>query len=169
MYLECPQCHSMNSESATRCACGFELTSVAQPEDSIDFAQSERDRQGIGGWLILFGTWLVIQPVVMLYEILTSRFQLVIDVLIAVLLSAIIIFNLFVAMRFLQQRRQAPKLVIALLMLTLIFAITSMVAVSLAEPGVSQEVASIGRAAIWNLIWIMYFIRSKRVKKTFIY
>lgn len=147
--------------------------------------------QGIGGWLILPTLALVISPFRMLYEMrdlfgvfdagtwaaLTaygsaSYSPLWAPVLLFELAAnlGLVIFWLLLAVMFFQRRCGAPRLYIAVILggIAVRFVdllLGGLMPVSPIEP---SDWVEIGRDSVAALIWIAYFLRSKRVRATFV-
>jgi hypothetical protein len=149
----------------------------------------------IGGWLILCAIGLVLYPVqtaVSLYtEVipalsaenwsrLTSPHSTAYHPLWAPLLIMEMVGNLcflslsvWVLVNFFKQRKFVPKLTISFLTANLIFVALDYYFIqrvlSLTNPGNMAPTINFVRTLVASIIWISYFLFSKRVKRTFIY
>lgn len=134
----------------------------------------------IGGWLILVAIGLLTSPVSILYwvfaEILPGfrvvplsevsgglRFYLGLDLVLNFLLLAYVIV---VAVLFFQRRRIVPRLIISLYVLNLLFVLLDHFVFMTASG--DQWMFGIVSGVVSALIWIPYFLISKRVRATFV-
>jgi hypothetical protein len=141
----------------------------------------------LGGWLILVAIGLFLTPVSVIYALSNShhfkmstwnafgtysygnalKAQLIFEVSGDVILMCYAIFCLIL---FLNRRDILPKFIIGYFAFALIFCIADYIFVSSAShfkvPSTYQT--SIVRATVIAAIWIPYFLRSERVKETFI-
>jgi len=133
----------------------------------------------IGGWLIVPAIGLVLSPISLLFYISSEimpaftavplsetsgefRTYLLLDLLLNLLVFA---YTIVVAVLFFKRRRVAPKLVMSLYLLNLLFIIGErFVFMSLNE---LQWIIGIINGIVPSLIWIPYFLLSKRVQATF--
>jgi hypothetical protein len=87
--------------------------------------------------------------------------------------TALIVFSVIVAIYFFQKRRIVPKLMIALLLANVFFVGTDyFVANVIPAVGSQKDVESMtefARVVIACVIWVPYFLVSKRVKATFVH
>ena len=157
-------------------------------------AVGERKREGIGGWLILVAIGLVASPVLMVVNLtqdvlpafaggawdkLTTAGSPHYHPLWAPLLitevsctTLFILFSLVILVLFFMKKRTLPLLVIIFLLANLAFAIADYL-LSMRIPLVASmpdesTPTQILRQAISCALWIPYFLRSKRVKNTFV-
>jgi hypothetical protein len=157
---------------------------------------SEKNLNGIRGWLVLILIGLVITPIriclflfqeyVALFEhgnwnMLTSSSSEFYHHLWAPLLVfesvgnlLLLILSLTVLYFFLCKSKHVPRLVIFWLMYSLIFVIidfffAEQIPLIADLPQDAQSTKEVVRSIIAALIWIPYFLISKRVKATFIY
>jgi uncharacterized protein DUF2569 len=155
----------------------------------------EKSRKGIGGWLILPLLGLIISPLRLIYMIyddlwpifspdywaeLTnpdslSYHPLWYSLLVFEVAGNLIIFLLGLAalLSFLRKSRKTPRLVIIWLLLALVFAAADTYFKGFI-PGAAEQFDNIStssdlwRTGITAVIWIPYFLASKRVKATFL-
>jgi len=129
----------------------------------------------IGGWLILPTIALFLTPFFRLFEIVDIYKAVpsltVIDALAIMVGLIYLVFNIIVLVFVVKRKRQAPSL--AKIFFSLPFILFAVMAVgAYMGPPIDQESAKSfmesGRGAFWQLIWALYFERSKRVKGTFI-
>jgi hypothetical protein len=106
--------------------------------------------EGIGGWLILPAIGVVLTPIAglagMVAALSTAPFQ-------ACLSGGLGIYGLICAVTFFQRKRNAPMLMIGL------YIANAVVGMSM-----GSGIRSVGLATVW----IAYFLRSERVKRTFV-
>jgi hypothetical protein len=150
--------------------------------------------QGLRGWLILIGIGMVLRPPVQLFHIVTNFSEsfeadtwaaltnpgaaafhpLWAPVITSELLLNlfILVFSILLAALFFQRRRSFPPLMIALIALTLVGAAADAAALEFLPPldeAVRRSTqAQVARSAVGALIWIPYFVLSKRVRATFV-
>lgn len=157
-------------------------------------AVGERKREGIGGWLILVAIGLVASPVLMVVNLtqdvlpafaggawdkLTTAGSPHYHPLWAPLLitevsctTLFILFSLVILVLFFMKKRTLPLLVIIFLLANLAFAIADYL-LSMRIPLVASmpdesTPTQIARQAVSCVIWIPYFLKSKRVRNTFV-
>lgn len=154
----------------------------------------DRHLRGIGGWLILPALGLALRPFVLLYGLagtanayfnarvwenlgnsaLTSYRPGFVPLLVFELSANTSLFALSVitAVFFFRAKRQAPRLVIALLLgfvgVLAIDDLGNRLIGNVATEKSIGEVADLIRAAIGAAVWVPYFIVSRRVKATFV-
>jgi len=145
---------------------------MSQPDGNLSYTR-------IGGWLILVAIGLVLSPVSILLFISSDilpafsavplsevsnefRFYLYLDL---ALNLSLFVYIIFVIVLFFKRRTVTPKLVISLYILNLLFILADrLVFKSINE---SQWTFGIISGVASSLIWIPYFLISKRVKATF--
>ncbi len=136
--------------------------------------------RGIGGWLIFPAIGIVISPMVSLAsvpELVEILNQLPSGTLIhgfvwaeVIVNTALAVFAVKVAFDFFRLKRQAPSNYIAFMVATVV-ALAADLFLAVQFLGVEflpEDARSITRALIASVIWIPYFIRSKRVANTFV-
>lgn len=151
--------------------------------------------QGIGGWLLLPALGLVITPISLLLQLrndvlpvlapdvwkaLTSPDSPAYHPLWAPLLAVEMIWNLgyllfgfWLGWKFFTKSRQLPKLYIIGLALTLVMQIIDLrmmmlIPAAAAEITFPESYKDVARSAVQALIWIPYFLVSRRVSNTFV-
>jgi hypothetical protein len=135
---------------------------------------------GIGGWLLLPAIGLVLSPIFILLFVNSRivpfftaaqfigvsgelRTMLILDL---VLNLAMFVYNIVIAVFFFKKRKILPKLVITLYALNLFFLLSDrFVFLTLNS---EQFTLGLVRGILSSLIWIPYFLVSKRVKETFV-
>lgn len=155
---------------------------------------TEKNLEGLGGWLILVGLGLIIGPLRMLYEYVplyvglfddgtfallstpgtadyTAYFAPLIYAEIA-LNTALVCAWLTAGVLFFTRRQLFPRLYIGILLFTPLFIVADAFAFLLVapdepvfDPATSLELM---RAVIPALIWVPYMLVSKRVRATFV-
>lgn len=144
-----------------------------QPEKNLVYTK-------IGGWLILVAIGLVLSPVSILIYVISDilpafsavpfsqvsgelRLYLYLDL---VFNLSLCVYIIYVIVLFFKRRTTAPKLVISLYILNFVFIILDrFVFKSISE---LQWTLVIIQSVASSLIWIPYFLISKRVKGTFV-
>ena len=146
---------------------------MSQPDGNLSYTR-------IGGWLILVTIGLVLSPISILLFISSDilpafsavplsqvsdefRLYLYLDL---VLNLSLFVYIIYVIVLFFKRRTAVPKLVISLYILNLLFILADrLVFKSINE---SQWTFGIISGIASSLIWIPYFLISKRVKVTFV-
>ncbi|RZL11734.1 MAG: DUF3857 domain-containing protein [Rubrivivax sp.] len=152
------------------------------------------DREaGIGGWLLLPALGVVLAPFRLVQAIaeilpsyaagpwaaLTTPGTAAYHPLWAPVLLfemgmnlALLVCSLLLLVLFFRKRSSAPRLYIGFMGLSIVVLLTDYCLVqsmSLAQHQVSaKEWSELGRNSLWGLIWMAYFLKSERVKKTFV-
>ncbi|ANY74673.1 hypothetical protein BBD41_20045 [Paenibacillus ihbetae] len=150
--------------------------------------------EGLGGWLILVQisiyfsliaiTALLITNVLPIYEpeiwdVLTDPSSPYYDamlvplILFETVMNIIFVIGLLIALVMMYNKKRAfPKLMIGYIIASLLFGIVDFAVASqielLAETDDGQSLTQIVRSTIYACIWIPYFIRSERVRNTFV-
>jgi hypothetical protein len=141
----CPRCGKF---VCARCA-PRALDNDLMCSDCVARAQPEGG-EGIGGWLILPAIGVVITPLAGGFGLVSllsvAPFQ-------AVLSGGLGVYGLICAVSFFQRKRSTPMLMIGL------YIANAVVGLSM-----GNAVRGVGLAAIW----IAYFLKSERVKRTFV-
>ena len=130
----------------------------------------------IGGWLLLPTISLFISPFITTSEMIdaynASSSLRIIDLLQIIFLTIVLVFNIIVLVFVVKRKRRAPALVISFYLFRILVQSAGIASAVYVGPITDQEYKEIilptGRAIFWQLIWMWYFVRSKRVKGTFI-
>jgi hypothetical protein len=168
--VECSRCHLLNPDDAARCDCGYDFASGEMKGSYAKAAEAERRAQaashsvyGIGGWLLLPAIGLIVSIPMALFEAANSYRAG--DAGEAAIVTVAVLLVAVTTIAFFQKRRWAPRVFILLLALNAVLAaVPVLLARGAVTPGDSRD---LGRATIAALIWIPYFVLSKRVKSTF--
>jgi hypothetical protein len=132
---------------------------------------------GIEGWLLLPAFSLIAGPLWSAYSIYLNATFLdtslqtdlrAVLLLENILLSGMVLFQVYVAAAFFQRKSAAPNLVIALLIARVVFNIIDWLAMA-SITRESPDVGTLLGSSIAAGIWIAYFKRSRRVKATFVF
>ncbi|MDP2273724.1 MAG: DUF2569 domain-containing protein [Archangium sp.] len=139
--------------------------------------------QGIGGWLVLPALHVsVMAPLSALVNLGQDAAalpkipsELYPPVLMEMIFNgALLSFSIYVAIAFFQKKQRAVRLMITFYSALIISPLAGLAlagwieGISGTEPGPSDGVVQVGRAFISSLLWISYFVQSKRVKATFV-
>jgi len=177
--MRCPKCSLENPSSAVRCDCGYDFPSgqMQAPIPSGKEGETLPHVDKLGGWLALpaLGLFLtVVAAILALYETASAsgnRFDLSepgdrFDIGVAAVWLA---FVLFVAWSFFRRKRRAPTLVILWLGINVIIAmVTAHVNPGPAKGVDINEFSGLLKALLVAAIWIPYFLKSRRVRLTFV-
>jgi len=145
---------------------------------TVSTTETADQPKGIGGWLILpaigtfiaplFSLWSAYQTSLALSGTLQPNVRAVIvaEVLVNVVLAANWIFAIVALLRY---RRYYPRLYVATIVATLVFAVADITAASVFFnlPFDADDAKTIGRPLVALLIWGPYMFNSKRVRNTF--
>ena len=171
--------------------CSLELTQP-QPESAPLFASADlgadRHLEGLGGWLILTGIGLVVALLRILYmlfgtdvPVLTAaRFAAVrqrypllhglvaFEAVTNVVLLLLVAWLLYL---FFSKRRSFPTIMILYMVFSNAVMIADVLAAHAILPSVSHVSGdfNLARSIIAAALWIPYFLRSRRVKVTFVH
>ena len=169
--MRCPKCRLENPEGALRCDCGYDFPSGEMNRSYLKAVEGRSraypsmqvaDGQ-IAGWLMLFAVGLVMDISVTGLKVATSYQAGDVGEIIVATVGAVVVIATTVM--FFRKSRWAPWLIIGLLAFD---ALASVFVVAVdGEPGIAAK-----RRLVWAtlmaLVWIPYFLMSKRVKVTFI-
>jgi hypothetical protein len=157
-------------------------------------AEETKSYEGIGGWLILplIGLFIVPIRISLLvfrdlvpifieghWNVLTTPGSSAYHPFWAPLIifecagnAIFIIFSIVLLVFFFRKSRLLPKLIISFLILNLLFVAGDFFLADLipavAEQSNSHSATELGRGIIGAIIWVPYFLLSKRVKQTFV-
>jgi hypothetical protein len=188
MTTLCSNCASEVPEGFSSCAaCGTEIGAVAPALVSTPLFYPVEDLEGLSGWLVLVAIGLVVAPFVMLYTIVTVNLPLLTDHRYQPYLSshpalaALTVFEVFtniifiacvlaLAFLFFTKRKGFPTFMIIYRVtqcsVILIDTITAHALIPSAN--LTASYATVARSLIGALVWIPYFVFSRRVKATFV-
>ena len=146
---------------------------------------SDHHLEGLSGWLILVGIGLVLSPLIILFRLLTVHLRVLINphmqsylqthgtlhalILVEAITNVTLVLMLiWLNCLFFTKRRAFPSLMIFYFVFQCIFiAADHFAAVSLlAKPSSSLTLV---RTFVGAAIWIPYYLRSRRVKVTFVH
>ena len=142
-------------------------------------ANNKHEPKGIAGWLIIPAIGLVLAPIksaAMLYmglsmiqsfaPELTSDSRLWLVGLIDV---AMIVATIIVAVFFFKKRRVAVRAIIGLMVASILASVVqALLNAAMFEGGDADTFKPVIHACVFGAVWIPYFLKSKRVKNTFI-
>jgi hypothetical protein len=188
----CVQCFLPLDEDSVVCArCGAPVSDSpagAEPLPPVRPANIPANAlDGINGWLILPAIGLAFSPVAMLFHIGMNVFVMVQssygfvtakNPALAVLLRTEIILDIvLIAIVFVlnylfwAKKKIFPKALIALLSVNLLLGIGDHLATVAVMPGADRTngMILVSRAIVIAAIWIPYFLKSERVRQTFIH
>lgn len=189
MTTLCSNCASEVPEGSPSCAaCGTETVAVAPATQlTTPLFSAVEDLEGLSGWLALVAFGLVVSPFVMLYTIVTvnlpfltdSRYQpfLTSHPVFAALAVFEVITNIIFIVSvlalgylFFTKRKAFPTFMILYLATQCWVILFDTIAVHILVPSanLSGSYTSVARTVIGALVWIPYFVVSRRVKATFV-
>lgn len=127
-------------------------------------------QKGIAGWLLLPAINLIVSPILLAVMIIVSYNKLpelsqanTLIVQFGIFKNTLIlIFTLYVAKLFFQKTSKAPKMYIVLLLINVVLSIIALF------QGGEVYIGTFFSSLILSSIWIPYFLKSSRVKATFI-
>jgi hypothetical protein len=188
--MPCAQCSAENQPGAVVCTkCGTTLQPAPHLFVPPLFAEvgldADRHLEGIGGWLILVAIGLVFSPLVILggatksdlLFLTSSRHQPFLQKHHAVhgLILFEVITNLcFVAVLiglnylFFKKKRAFPTYMILYLLFHLLAIALDHAGARLSMPSAPSNLRPLVSAALAAAIWVPYYLRSRRVKVTFV-
>jgi len=169
MLWICPECNNPeNHEQAVRCACGYEI---------VDDTPTDYSKLGGALYLVLAGLLInICVSAINLYSWLgTGAGAADTQILVQISLNAVLLLCSGVLLFFmLKKSKTFPAMMITFLALNILFAIGSYQIIKAAPtlPNYYDQLnAAIDRAVINTIVgaaWIAYFVRSERVRKTFV-
>lgn len=146
----------------------------------------------IGGWLILIGIGITISPFYILFTIFTQNYfdhslwinitsassanynpVLAISFLIELLINIVsFVFTILLLVLFYKRRSSFPRLVIIFYVFNFLFMAVDAAVISslgiLNDTALMDSYKAIGKSFITMVIWVPYFLKSDRVKETFV-
>jgi hypothetical protein len=193
----CPACGLLQMPGPTCKSCGRALGGLPQPLGSRPDSQvagAKGAYEKIGGWLVLLAIGLVLNPIRLLvimgrdflplflsggWSVLTTPGTTAYHPLWAPVLmfeiggnTALLGFSVLVAVFFFQKRKLLPRLMIAFLLVNFLLVAADYFVADLLPSVASQKdpeaTMELARALIAGVIWVPYFVVSKRVKRTFV-
>ena len=197
--MKCPACGLMQIPGPTCKSCGRALSDSAPPlpglPQKVTAPTPDQQYEKIGGWLILVAIGLVLTPLRSIvivgktflpifltekWRVLTTPGTAAYHPLWAPLLIfefsgnvVVVAFAVIVAVCLFQKRRIFPRLMIAFLLSNLLFVAVDYVVAdwipAVARQNDTQSLRELARILFGCLIWIPYFLVSKRVKGTFLH
>ena len=126
----------------------------------------------ISGWLVIPGFNLVVCIGYAIYGLVTEtqKYQVATSSITAVIISWLWFgFIAVVAWFFLGLRKKGPSVYIALLVVSVILAGLGLLGDNSEIKGNSESVIDFARALVFAVVWIPYFLYSKRVELTFVH
>ncbi|MBK7107423.1 MAG: DUF2569 family protein [Ignavibacteriae bacterium] len=164
----CSDCGNPVKESDTKCSnCGAELN-----DEEVE------KLSGFEGWLLVPLLWLIVGPIVSIISLVTFIRQIPLalefgfgiefglEIFIQIIL---LILMLYAGFYFFQKRKNAPRIVIFWLKVSILLSFILLVVELLtgANGLAIENGKQFSKDIISAIIWIPYFRKSKRVKATF--
>jgi hypothetical protein len=188
MTTLCSNCATEVPEGFPSCAvCGTAIGAAVPTQLAAPLFSTTEDLEGLSGWLVLVAIGLVVSPFVMLYTIVTVNLPFLTDNRYQPYLTshpafaALAVFEtitniifiasvLALAFLFFTKRKAFPTFMILYLatQCCVILFDTVTVHVLIPSANLSASYASVARSLIGALVWIPYFVISRRVKATFV-
>jgi hypothetical protein len=188
MTTLCSNCASEIPEGSSTCAaCGTETGAAPPAQLSAPLFSASEDLEGLSGWLVLVAIGLVVSPFVMLFTIVTVNLPFLTDhryqpylsshpafaalAVFEVITNIIFIASVLgLAFLFFTKRKAFPTFMILYLVTQCGVILFDTIAVHALVPSADLSAAytSVARSLIGALVWIPYFVVSRRVKATFI-
>lgn len=193
MTTLCSNCSSVIPEGLESCAgCGAavappEFEPAPPPVPLFNSLSTAQDLEGLSGWLIFVALGLVVSPFRILYTLfgadlpvlLGAKYQpylaqhpaleglLVFEVITNIVLFTAVLSLLFL---FFKKKKGFPTYMIIYLVLQFVVVFGDIVATHTLFPSANQTTAygEVSRTFIGAMIWIPYFLVSRRVKATFV-
>jgi hypothetical protein len=165
--------------------CDPELASTAQPMCEECRARIQKEApEGIGGWLWLPFINLCLSPFGFIVSIFQSAAGIikvtsaahprvglaVLNGVEALVHAGLLGYSIFTLVRFIQRRKEAPRLLIGLYVMVFAYSVMDSVAASEVLPnsgGLAEVGARVARASVGLALWTPYLLISQRVKRTF--
>lgn len=138
---------------------------------------SSRNLQGISGWLLFFVIWMGFGIVYFPISLVSSYINPLIDLSILYIITSIISWLLSVGIFILvfTKKSWVPKYIIAVIWFQFIMGLISLSNVKFnfssqleSTAGLVGKIFSLAFVLAWAIIWNIYFVKSQRVKNTFI-
>lgn len=164
-----------------------QINSVCLSTEKINNREVNQVKVKIGGWLYLAGIGQVLSPIFNLMnlkkladafstanwkEISSRDASVVISIIYEVIAQSFMaIFSLWLLILFLSHAKNFPRMFISYIIIVFVIEVLGIAIVAVSPMATQFLDQAIGRAIsalILGLIWIPYFMKSKRVKKTFV-
>ena len=160
--MECPKCRLENPPSAMRCDCGYDFASSTMKEPYLTAQEAAENAAltGIGGWLLLPAIGAVLGVLNSVGGAFANPAPF------SILFAG---FSAVVAVAFFRKHRATPRLFIALLIADALLTLPLVLAPgSLRDRRMEAAMREAVRSVMVAIVWIPYFLNSKRVKLTFV-
>ncbi len=198
LALRCPKCGLINPESALRCDCGYDFPTGTIKESYLqqksplldNLASGETAPTGfsIGGWLYLVAVGIVLNPILNFVHFmqLTEAAQktnwdiiwhkspmAVLSIIFEFGIQGYMLsFSIFLSVLFFGKKKNFPQMFVFYVTSLFVLSVVG-VFITAAIPNIKPEF--VGKALafpiyvlIFGAVWIPYFLKSKRVQKTFV-
>ena len=155
--MKCPKCRLESPAGALRCDCGYDFPSGQMKASYLAAKKEPRpDPQGIAGWLLIPAIGLIIGIPLAFVGLARSLDSGKTGEAAAVGFAGVLLVA--TALAFFRKHRSTPRLFVALLSLSVL--------------SNTLQVAATGNparfaGAIGPIVWIAYFLTSRRVRATF--
>ena len=138
---------------------------------------TSKNLQGIGGWLLFFVIWMGFSIVYFPIQLASSYINPLVELNIVYTTTSIVSWLLSVSMLILifMKKSWVPKYIIAVIWFQFVIGLTSLSNVKFNFSSQLESTAALVGVIfglvfgiVWAIIWNPYFVKSQRVKNTFI-
>jgi transglutaminase-like putative cysteine protease len=164
---------------------GALFSKLYRTETHNDYYENGHTGQALGGWLILIGIGLAVSPFTILYTIFDNNYFAMSTwgvkvkgwsvgtynaaiTFEAVGNTILLCYTIFCGVLFIKRRDILPKHIIIYYTFNIVFLLVDNIILSTAEISTGGGYTSFFRRLVFSVIWTAYFMKSERVKQTFV-